>query len=173
VNTKSDLWMLPMTSDGKMREAEAPKPYLRTPFNELNGRFQPGPGPRWVAYQSDESGRDEIYIDSFPQPRGKKRISTGGGRFPEWGTGGRELFYLSPEDKLMAVRLKLEADTVEPSMPRELFRLPVSSIDFSGHYEVSRDGQRFLVLTNPEARPQALTLIVNWQALLKRGAAAP
>jgi hypothetical protein len=124
-----------------------------------------------VAYQSDESGRYEIYIDSFPEARGKKRISTGGGRFPEWGAGGRELFYLSPDDKLMAVSLKLGANTVEASAPRELFRMPVPNSDFLGNYEVSHDGQRFLLLTNLEGRPRSLTLIVNWPALLKKGAA--
>jgi predicted Ser/Thr protein kinase len=172
-DTKDDLWMLPMMPDGRMREGEAPKPYLRTPFNESEGRFSLEQSPRWVAYQSDESGRYEIYIDSFPEPRDKKRISTAGGRFPEWGAGGRELFYLSPDDKLMAVSLKLGSDAVESSTPRELFRLPVPSIDFGGNYEVSRDGRRFLVLTSAEGRPQLLTLIVNWPALLKKGAAAP
>jgi hypothetical protein len=172
--TRSDLWMLPMAAEGRMRDGEAPRPYVRTAFNESDSRFSPGPGPRWVAYQSDESGRYEIYIDSFPEARGKKRISTGGGRFPEWGAGGRELFYLSPDDKLMAVSLKLGANTAEASAPRELFRMPVPNLERSdvlGNYEVSHDGQRFLLLTNLEGRPRSLTLIVNWPALPKKGAA--
>jgi hypothetical protein len=167
-----------MASDGRMREGVAPKPYLRTPFNESEGRFSPEPSPRWVAYQSADSGRFEVYIDAFPEPRGRKRISTAGGQFPEWGAGGRELFYLSLDDKLMEVSLKVGADSIESSPPRELFRLPVPSFFGVGGgigrspYEASRDGRRFLVLTSSETAPQPLTVIVNWPALLKKGTAA-
>jgi Tol biopolymer transport system component/predicted Ser/Thr protein kinase len=177
-NTMSDLWIFPMTPDGRMREGVAPKPYLHTPFNESDSRFAPEPSPRWVAYQSDESGRFEVYIDAFPESRGRKRISTAGGQFPEWGAGGRELFYLSPDDKLMEVSLKVGADTIESSAPRELFQLPLPGFGVGGGvgrspYEASRDGRRFLVLTSSETAPQPLTVIVNWPALLKKGSAAP
>ena len=121
-DTGSDLWVQSMTPDGK--PAGQARPYLRTPFNETRGRFSPEPSPRWVAYQSDESGRYEVYIQAFPEPRDKFQISTGGGTYPQWGPGGRELFYVSPDLKLMAVSLKLGADSVEPSTPRELFLLP-------------------------------------------------
>jgi hypothetical protein len=124
-----------------------------------------------VAYQSDESGRNEVYIQAFPEPRGKFPISTGGGRFPQWGPGGRELLYVSPDLKLMAVNLKLGADSVEPSTPRELFALPIVENSFSP-YEVASDGQHFLVRATPQQQAgQPLTLIVNWPALLKKGAA--
>jgi len=166
---KSALWVLPVTPNGKMQEGASPKPYLRTPFNVLNGRFSLEPSPRWVAYQSDESGKSEVYIDAFPEPHGKKRISTAGGTFPQWGAGGSELFYVSPDYKLMAVSLKFGADAVEPSAPRELFRLPVLGLSFFSPYEASRDDQRFLVLTSPDA-PQSLTVIVNWPALMKKSA---
>jgi Tol biopolymer transport system component/predicted Ser/Thr protein kinase len=83
--TNGDIWKLPMTPDGKMRESERPTPYLQTRFNEGSARFSPEPSPHWVAYVSDESGRGEVYIDTFPEPRGKKRISTAGGGFPKWG----------------------------------------------------------------------------------------
>jgi hypothetical protein len=122
-----------------------------------------------VAYASDESGQYEIYIDAFPEPRGKKRISTAGGRSPQWGPGGRELYYVSREDKLMAADLKLGAETVESSAPRELFPLSLRSAA-GATYQVSRDGKRFLVLTNAETVPQPLNVIVNWPALLRRGA---
>jgi hypothetical protein len=104
--------------------------------------------------------------------RGKKRISTSGGSFPKWGAGGRELFYLSPENKLMAVSLKLGTETVEPSAPRELFQLPLRSASGGSTYEPSSDGQRILVLTSPERAQEPLTVLVNWPALLKKGAAA-
>jgi eukaryotic-like serine/threonine-protein kinase len=156
-----------------MQEGVAPTPYLHTRFNELQARSSPQPSPRWVAYVSDESGRGEVYIDAFPEPHGKKRISTSGGQYPKWGADGRELFYISPENKLMAVSLKPGSDTLEPSAPRELFPLPLRSTAAGATYEPSRDGQRFLVLTSPEAAKQSLNVIVNWPALLRKGAASP
>ena len=176
-DTKSDIWTLPMSPDGRLREDTAPKPYLRTSYNELESRFSPTPSPRWVAYESDDSGQFEVYVDSFPESHGRKRISTAGGHFPEWGPGGHELFYLTLDDRLMGVNLKLGTDTVEPFAPHELFRLPLPSLGGGGPgsnpYEVSRDGRRFLMLTNSEAIPPPLKLIENWPALLKKGAGAP
>jgi hypothetical protein len=121
-----------------------------------------------VAYESDETGRWEVYIQAFPEPRGATRISTGGGRDPQWGTGGRELFFVSPDNKLMVVSLKIGAESVEPSTPRELFPLP----EVGGHYDATPDGQRFLVRATPEQATQPLTVIVNWPALLKKEAPA-
>ena len=119
--TRDDLWVLQVTSDGRPEPGVEPRLYLRTPFDERHGRFSPEPNPRWVAYTSDESGRYEIYVQSFPEPKRKWQISMGGGMFPQWGAGGQELFYLAPNGKLMSVKLKLGADSVEPSRPRELF----------------------------------------------------
>jgi Tol biopolymer transport system component len=172
-DTKYDLWKLPMTLDGELQEGAKATPYLQTRFGESQGRFSPEPSPRWVAYMSDESGRPEVYIDAFPELRGKKRISTSGGSFPRWGAGGRELFYVSPENKLMEVSLKLGMETVEPSAPRELFQLPVRSATGGPTYEPSSDGQRILVLTSPERAQEPVTVLVNWPALLKKGAPAP
>jgi eukaryotic-like serine/threonine-protein kinase len=163
-STGWDLWVLPVTPDGKP-EAK-PRPYLRTQFNEWYGRFEPEPNPRWVAYQSDESGRYEVYVDGFPEPSHEVRVSTGGGKYPEWSPAGGELFYVSPDLKLMAVSLKIGGDSVDTSAPRELFALPVFENGYD-LYEVARDGQRFLVLALPEGQaPQPLTLISNWPALL-------
>jgi len=156
-----------------LREGQAPAPYLHTRFNELQARFSPQPSPRWVAYASDESGRLEIYIDAFPEPRGKKRISTSGGQYPKWAADGRELFYVSPENKLMAVSFERGSGTLEPSTPRELFTLPMRSSNAGAMFEPSRDGKRFLVLTSPEAAQQSLNVIVNWPALLKKGGTPP
>jgi Tol biopolymer transport system component/predicted Ser/Thr protein kinase len=171
-DTGYDIWKLPMTPEGRMPEGAVPTPYLRTRFNESQARFSPEPSPRWVAYVSDESGRQEVYVDAFPEPRGKKRISTTGGGSAWWGAGGRELFYVTPEDKLMAVSLKITGDSLEPSAPRELFTLSLRS-PAGPTYQPSRDGQRFLVLTSPQVSPQPITVIINWPALLKRGAAVP
>jgi hypothetical protein len=132
----------------------------------LSGRFSPEPNPRWVAYESDESGRFEVYIDAFPEPRNPVRISTGGGRHPEWGPDGRELFYVSPDLMLMEVSLKTGGDSVEASTPRDLFALSVFDNGFSP-YEVGRDDQRFLVRALPDRQvSQPLALVSNWPALL-------
>ncbi len=93
--------------------------------------------------------------------------------YPQWGAGGRELFYVSPDFKLMVVNLKWTADSVEPSAPRELFPLPAVDTGYSP-YDATRDGQRFLVRATPRAAAaQPLTVIVNWPALLKKEAPAP
>lgn len=171
--TQRDLWVLPVTPDGRAVAGAPPKPYLRTAANEWHGRFSPESNPRWVAYQSDESGQYEVYINSFPEPRSKTRISTAGGVYPQWGPGGRELFYLSTDRRLMAVSIKLGTDSVEASSPRELFTLPGFDNGLDAPYDVAPDGQRFLVRTTPQQQAgQPLTVIVNWPALLNKGAGA-
>ena len=162
LETRQDIWVVRVTPDGRLDAAEQPRPYPRTPVNEYAGRFSPEPNPRWVAYQSDENGRNEIYVQSFPEPRGPHRISVNGGRLPQWGPGGRELFYASLDNKVMVARLELGSDTVGVSTPQELFAIPAESF-----FEVAPDGQRFLV-NLPDPRPPPLTVIVNWPALMKQ-----
>jgi eukaryotic-like serine/threonine-protein kinase len=159
----SGLWVLPVTSAGD--PSGQPQAYLHTQFSEQDGQFSPETNPRWVAYASNESGQFEVYVQAFPQARGKFQVSAGGGRFPKWGAGGRELFYVSPNDKLMAVDLKLGKDTVEPSAPREMFPLPTPTINFIP-YDVTADGERFLVQAPPQ-QASPLSVIVNWPALVK------
>jgi hypothetical protein len=123
-----------------------------------------------VAYSSDESGRDEVYVQGFPEPRGKFQISTDGGQYPEWSPDGRELYYVSA-GKLMAVALKLGADSVTPSAPHELFTTRAVVPPYTPPYSVAPDGKRFLVAA-PAGGSQPLEVVVNWPALLKQGAAA-
>ena len=158
---KTDLWILPLSPDGAPGN---PQPWLQTPSDEYEGVFSPD--DRWIAYQSDESGRYEIYLDTFPERHSKVRISTNGGTIARWGPGGRELFFVSPEAKLMAVSLNA-ASGAEPSAPRELFQLDVSDPDVSP-YDVGPDGQNFLTVETPAHASEPLTLIVNWPALLKK-----
>jgi Tol biopolymer transport system component len=161
VETQNDVWVVSMTSDGHLAGNGQPKPYLRTPVNESEARFSPEPNPHWVAYQSDESGRYEIYIQSFPAPHGPHRISVQGGTRPQWGPGSRELFYQSLDNKVMVVNLTLGSDTVEASEPRTLFTIPPESF-----FEVAPDGRHFLV-PMPDPAPHPLNVIVNWPALMK------
>jgi Tol biopolymer transport system component len=163
-DTSADLWFLPVTPDAT--GAVKPRQYLKTPFNESYGRFSPEPNPRWIAYQSNESGRFEVYIQAFPEPKGKWQISRSGGRYPTWGAGGKELFYLSLDDKLISVGINLGENSVEPSPPRELFPLP--SVDTSYIPYDTADGGKFLVRAVPEPSAQPLTVIINWPTLLKK-----
>jgi hypothetical protein len=170
-NTQEDIWTVPVNADGRRIPGAEPKPYIRTPFREFDARFSPGPSPRWIAYMSNKSGQFEIYIDSFPEPGHEVPISSGGGLYPEWSDAGNELFYVSPDNKLMSVSLEPTATSLEPSEPRQLFRLPAAVSTWSP-YQVAHGGRRFLVRAVPEQQTaQPLTVIVNWPALL-RGSSA-
>jgi eukaryotic-like serine/threonine-protein kinase len=141
---------------------------LQTAFNESNPRFSPD--GKWLAYQSNESGRDEIYIQGIRAGGRKWQISTSGGTAPRWRRDGKELFYVSADQKVMAVPIKLTS-TVEPGTPEPLFTFPtgatLTQLGFS--YAPSRDGQRFLVnaLAGENAAPP-LTVLTNWQAAVKK-----
>lgn len=121
-----------------------------------------------MAYQSDESGQNEIYMQAFPEPRGKWQISNRVGQMPEWRPDGRELYFLTPESKLMAVGLQLGGDTIQQSAPRELFAMPVNST-VNQAYVLAPDGKRFLVRAAGHRQSEPLEVIPNWPALLKPG----
>jgi Tol biopolymer transport system component len=111
--TKYDLWVLPMFGDRK------PLACLQTEFNETHARFSPD--GRWVAYVSDESGRAEVYVQSFPATGGKWQISSGGGDEPLWRRDGKELFYVAADGKLMAAEVNQSASTFQAGVPKPLF----------------------------------------------------
>jgi Tol biopolymer transport system component len=169
-DTGRDLWVLPVTPEGRPSPGAKPWPFVRERFDQLNARFSPD--TRWVAYQSDESGQFELYVRSFPEPHEKYRISTGGGAYPQWGLGGRELYYQSRDGKLMLVTMTPTGASLNASLPRALFALPVDIVRGPNPYEAAPDGQRFLV-SDVAPSPEPLTVIVNWPALLKKGAAVP
>ena len=140
---------MPLEGDRK------PFPVVETKTSlESNGQFSPD--GKWIAFQSNESGRLEIYLQPFPGPGRRTRISSEGGVQARWRNDGNELFYLAPDDRLMAVPIKLDSKsgTVETGTPVSLFatHLPAlpSMTTHAQHYMVSRDGQRFLVQTAKE-----------------------
>lgn len=158
--TRSDLWVLPMSGDRKTF------PFLRTEFNEADGQFSPN--RRWIAYTSDESGRQEVYVASFPGPGGIRQISTAGGRFPKWRPDAKQLFYLSADHKLVAAEVNGQGATLEVGAVRELFEVS-SSPEGGSSYELMPNGQRFLVNTSVEKKASSpITLVINWTADLKR-----
>ncbi len=155
----TDLWIAPQYGDKK------PFPYFQSQFNKYHAMFSPD--GRWIAYVSDESGRNEVYVQDFPLTNERKRqISSGGGADPQWRKDGTELFYLAADRKLMAVPVRMGATTFEPGMPKALFSIPGTSV--SRTYAPTRDGQRFLVARSPGGDTASFfTVILNWQAGLK------
>jgi serine/threonine protein kinase/Tol biopolymer transport system component len=159
--TGIDIWVLRM-SDRKVQ------PLLRTQFNESAPRFSPD--GRWLAYVSDESGRYEVYVQPYPGPGGKWQISTEGGTEPAWNRDGRELFYRSG-DKMMAVDIATQPGFAA-GKPRMLFEGPYVPTPVTyPNYDVSPDGQRFLMLKRSEqaqAAPTQINVVLNWFEELKR-----
>jgi eukaryotic-like serine/threonine-protein kinase len=165
--TKQDLWILPTFGDRQ------PQPFLRTPDNEVQA--QVSPDGQWIAYASDESGRLEVYVDSFPTPGAKMTISNGGGGQPQWRGDGQELFYLRVDGSLMAVDVR-PGTTLQVGPSRPLFRitLPGTLIEDQNLYAVSGDGLRFLVTSVDDAgRREPITVLANWTAPLVAQASGP
>jgi Tol biopolymer transport system component len=169
--TQSDLWVLPMTGDNAK-----PFPVVQTPFDETQGQFSPD--GHWIAYTSNESGRDEIYVRPFPESGGKFQISTGGGSQPRWRPDGKEVFYVSADSKLTAVPVGPDARerTMNVGAPVSLFptHLAVGSgISLNGYqsralYSVAADGRFLMNATVEEDHPAPIVIVQNWDALLKR-----
>jgi hypothetical protein len=152
---KNALMVLPMTGGDRK-----PYPFLRTPFNERQGAFSPD--GKWVAYTSNESGRNEVYVRPFPGPGGQWQISTGGGAMPRWRPDGEELYYVSPDDRLMAVAASAPAGTFVPGTPEALFQTHIAPVSTRQNYDVARDG-RFLIVTQlDDASTEPIHLLLNW-----------
>jgi eukaryotic-like serine/threonine-protein kinase len=145
---------------------------LRTEFDELDGRFSPD--GHWVAYVSDEFSRFDIYVRRFsPEPTaatadagGKWQVSYGGGIEPRWSADGKELYYLTPEWKVMTVEITT-SPVFHAGTPKFLFQAPEQLSFSAGDYTV--DGKRFLFVAPAEQTGQApLTVVLNWQSVLKK-----
>jgi len=175
--TQRDIWVLrmgdPSPGSGQALSAGSaqvrqPQPFLRTPFNEADPRFSPD--GRWLAYESDQSGRQEIYVQPFPGPGGKWQISTDGGSEPVWNRNGRELFYRSG-DKMMAVDIATQTGFTAGT-PRMLFQGPYEKAPIPvSDYDISPDGQRFLMVKSSEqtqAAPTQINVVLNWFEELKQ-----
>jgi Tol biopolymer transport system component/predicted Ser/Thr protein kinase len=160
--TGLDIWVLRLSD----RKAQ---PFLRTPFNEGGPRFSPD--GHWIAYISDESGQYEVYVQPYPGPGGKYQISTEGGSEPVWNPNGRGLFYRSG-DKMMAVDIATQP-SFAAGKPRMLFegRYELSPYPVP-NYDVSPDGQRFLMLKPDEQTSSSsvtqIVVVQNWFEELKR-----
>ncbi len=132
------------------------------------------PDGRYLAYQSDESGRFEVYVRPFPEvDRDRWQISTAGGAHPAWARSGRELFYLDASSTLTAVPIKASGSTFSAGKPAKVFDAKYSTPFPPRQYDVSPDGQRFLMLKDsaggdPDATPASMVVVLNWFEELKR-----
>ncbi len=158
----ADIWALSLNGKG------APFPVAQTPFDELSGQFSPD--GKWVAFQSNESGRPDVYLQPFPGPGNKSLISPNGGTHARWRRDGEELFYLAPDGRLMAVPIRVALNRAAPEIgtPVPLFVPPIGGAiqrgDFRQLYMVSPDGKQFLVATVTEGPTSPIAVILNWKA---------
>jgi serine/threonine protein kinase/Tol biopolymer transport system component len=156
--TGLDVWILPLV--GERRE----EPLIATAYKESNGVVSPD--GRWIAYISDESGRNEVYVSGFPRLSGKWQVSTQGAREPLWSRGGRELFYRTLEGSL-----KVVAVTLDPVFSAGKARLVYSGQFRMGgrtNYDITPEGDRFLIVTDREGAPiKQLHVVLNWLTEIK------
>jgi serine/threonine protein kinase len=163
---EGDLLVLPLS--GQLN----PEPFSKTRFLEIGGQFSPN--GRWIAYASTESGTLEVYVQPFPPTGEKWQVSNDGGSEARWRGDGMELFYMTLDEKLMSVQVKTDGRTFEAATPKPLFQTRTVG-PFGGgvrfHYDVTADGQRFLVSTfKGEYQPPTVTVVLNWFENLKRRA---
>jgi Tol biopolymer transport system component len=155
-----DLWALPL--DGTRNSIEV----VRTRFDERDGQFSPD--GKWIAYQSNESGRFEVYVQNFPHPALKATISRGGGAQVRWRADGKELFFVAFDNRLMAVPVQVAADgqTIEVGAPVPLFTTRIGGAVQGANrqqYMVSSGGQRFLMNTVVEEATSPIIVLLNWK----------
>jgi hypothetical protein len=162
--TGGDIWALPLAGKSE------PYPVVRTAADEHYGTLSPD--GRWLTYISNETGAYEVYVESFPATGFKRQVSTQGGFEPQWRRDGKELFYLAPNQTLMAVGVKSNPTTLEVSPPEALFATRIKWMEIQAvghHYAAAPDGQRFLISgATDDARAVPVTIVLNWSAALKK-----
>jgi Tol biopolymer transport system component/tRNA A-37 threonylcarbamoyl transferase component Bud32 len=182
--TRADLWALPIKTPVRTGQSpvtiELGKPFTvaQTEFEESQGQFSPD--TRWVAYTSNETGRSEVYVRAFPDVAGKQQISRGGGVYPRWARDGRELFYVTPNNRLMAVPISQTPDGRTPvaGAAVELFRTqlatPGSNTSLLGstsrsEYAVARDGRFLMNVVVEEGAASPISVVLDWTGALRPG----
>ena len=153
------LWILPMFGDRKAYSV------ISTEFNNTYSQFSPD--GHWVAYDSNESGKDEIYAVAFPNATARFQISTTGGANVQWRADGKELYYTDPDNKIMAVDISSRGDSLQVGTPRVLWQPRLQPV-VNPPYAATADGKRFLVNELPLQSTSQLALVLNWDAGLKQ-----
>jgi serine/threonine-protein kinase len=150
-NGERDIWVL-------ARGAE-PVPFLLTPADESSPEFSPD--GRWIAYVSDESGRNDVYVQPYPGPGGRWQLSTDGGVHPAWSRDGTEVYYLQG-NQLTAVPFRADPEP-KPGLPRRLFEAPYERSDIARNYDPAPDGEHFAMIRSDEGDPPAeIHIVLNW-----------
>jgi eukaryotic-like serine/threonine-protein kinase len=158
---KFSIWVLPFRGDRK------PHTFVESQFNSLAGKFSPN--GHWVAYVSNDSGIEQVYVAPFPGPGGRVQVSSGGGFQPRWRRDGQELFYLSSELKMMAAQITATAGDFRVGSVRTLFTVSSLRAVPGDLYDVSADGQKFIIAQDIEHTSTVpLTLVTNWSAALRK-----
>ena len=155
------LWIVPVAGDAKPVAIVQPP----SPQSDINS-YRVSPDSRWVAYVSDESGVQEIYITSFPGGQGKWKVSSNGGAYPAWRADGKELFYQSLANDFFACPIAMKGSEIEVGTPQRLFNTSAPGIGIS--FDVSADGKRLLINHAEEEAQAPLQLLTNWPAELKK-----
>ena len=141
---------------------------VQSPYDEIEGQFSPD--GKWVAFVSTDSGRPEVFVQSFPDARSRTQVSTGGGTQVRWSADGREIFYLAPDGKLMAVSVALGGTAPDVKLPVALFQTYLATgtnvVGNKPQYAVSRDG-RFLLNAAVESPSAPIVISINWMQKLK------
>jgi dipeptidyl aminopeptidase/acylaminoacyl peptidase len=160
-DTANDVWLLSMTGTGKAALL------LTSPFAELHAQFSPD--GRWLALTTNESGRDDVYVQSFTDAGTRRLVSSGGGSYPRWSRDGRTLFYRAPDGWLMSIPIRTAGSSVELGAPASVMRLVDPPGVHPYPYDVAADG-RILAMTPPSgaAGDVTLTLMTNWESTLQR-----
>jgi len=165
--TGADMYMVAVKPPGAGVEL------LRTPANESEGHFSPDGA--WLAYQSDETGRPEIYVQRFtvvngrPALSGKAQISTSGGENPRWARDGKHIYFVATDSVLMSVPVQRSGQVLSAGSPRSLFRLRMLQAGRGGTYDVGPDDRSFIVAMETEEDADApLSVLLNWPAKIPR-----
>ena len=161
-NGHLNLWLLPRTGG----EAAKPSPYLATTSNQTNAQFSSD--GKWISYTSDESGQEQVYVQSFPASEQKWQVSDTGGNFARWRPDAKELFYRAPDGKLMAAPVRAAGRGLEFGKSVALFRIsePVGPHTFP--YDSARDGRILALTSGTEDNSSALNVLLNWRADLNK-----
>ena len=157
--TGGDLWLFDVAT-------KATTPLLQTPFNEGWARISPD--GKWMAYASSKSQRREVYVTSFPAGDETIQISNAGGHEPQWRGDSRELFYIAPDNAIMAVAVRPRGKTLDADRPQPLFTAVVDQDKtLRNQWTVTPDGERFLVLSLIDRNASPIVTVLNWQSQLR------
>jgi Tol biopolymer transport system component/tRNA A-37 threonylcarbamoyl transferase component Bud32 len=169
--THFDIWVAPLAVN------QAPFVYLNSEFNESQPKLSPN--GQWLAYVSNETLRNEVYLQAFPKPGGKTKVSTKGGDLPLWSRDGKELYYITPDRKLVAVEIKGSGNSIQLGATKVLFpvrmgfapapgTLPILNFMRGFAYDVTKDGRFLIPSVVEKSEDAAITVVVNWMAGLKK-----